>query len=131
MALKGPRTGQPAIAEEKGAINESAIPTVQNSRATSFEGTAVDHHIPLPREKAEAEKMAPKNAHAPKTGYGATPLTRWDLFENAAVIVIPAILLTVEQGIRVAQVYYLPTPGEELPWARTISIPLHYILTSQ
>jgi hypothetical protein len=120
LVLSGTRTSPPADTEEKGDVDESAISTVQNSRTASFDGTTVDHHASLPEEKVESGNAPIKNPHIPKTGYGPTPVTRRELLENAAVIVVPSILLTIEQGIRVAQVYYLPTGVEELPLVRTL-----------
>jgi hypothetical protein len=123
LVLSGARTSPPADAE-RGNVDESAISTVQNSRTTSFDGTTVDHPTSPPEEKIESSKA--ENPHSPKTGYGPTPLTRQKLLENAAVIAVPAILLTVEQGIRVAQVYYLPTQFEELPWVHNLYIYMQY-----
>jgi hypothetical protein len=130
LVLSGTRTSPPAEAEEKGSVDESAISTVQNSRTTSFDRTTVDHHASLPEKKVESENVPTKNPHIPKTGYGSTPVTRRELLENAAAIVVPAILLTIEQGIRVAQVYYLPRGVEELPWVRTLCNYMQYFITS-
>lgn len=122
LSLKGVRNSTPAIVEgtgdvkeKKENVDESAISTIQNSRVASLDGTAVDHHPPFAVEKFEHEMVGAKNPHIPEAGYGPTPLNRKELLENAAFIVLPALLLTIEQGIRVAQVYYLPTRGEELP----------------
>lgn len=135
LGLNATRNSQPVVVEEKGAVEPSAPPTVQNSRATSLEGTMVDDTASPPPEKADTPTVA-KNPHIPTTGYGPTPLTRRELMENAAVIVAPAMLLTIEQAIRVAQIYYLPTPHESLPWVCSIpstetgeSNPLHQYMS--
>jgi hypothetical protein len=52
----------------------------------------------------------------PDTGFGPVPVTTKDILENAAVIVVPAILLTFEQGIRTAQAFYTHKAGQEIPW---------------
>ncbi|PVF99241.1 hypothetical protein CPB86DRAFT_703582 [Serendipita vermifera] len=90
----------------------------ENSRATSSEGTVIERDlIKKTNEKTNiAQPIDDDSRHVPVTGYGTTPLTLWELWENALVIIIPAVLLTIEQGVRVAQVYYLPKRGVPLPW---------------
>jgi hypothetical protein len=59
----------------------------------------------------------------PKSGFGLAPVLIHEILETAAVIVVPAVLLTIEQGIRCAQAYYVPEVGAPIPW---VSI-LHFV----
>jgi hypothetical protein len=106
--------------EEKGTnppVTSTENNTAENSRATSSEGTVFERDlIRRANEKMETPQPVVNSRHVPVTGYGVTPLTRWELWENALVVIIPAILLTIEQGVRVAQVYYVPKRGVPLPW---------------
>ncbi|KAG8812780.1 hypothetical protein FRC17_001826, partial [Serendipita sp. 399] len=95
------------------------IPSVESSRAPSSE------NLPLPGLIADRPWLKvilgrssknPLGPHFPDTGIGATPMSSRGILENAAVILIPSILLTIEQGIRVAQIHYLPHPPVSLPW---------------
>ncbi|CAG8751954.1 11273_t:CDS:1, partial [Acaulospora colombiana] len=98
---------------DEKAINAPTISTEngreENSCATSSEGTVVERDlIKKSNEKIGIPQVVDSSRYIPLTGYGTTPLTRWELWENAVVVIILAILLTIEQGVRVAQVYYLP-----------------------
>jgi len=52
----------------------------------------------------------------PESGFGPAPVTIREILGTAAIIVVPAILLTIEQGIRCAQAYYVPKAGAPTPW---------------
>jgi hypothetical protein len=59
----------------------------------------------------------------PETGFGATPVTRREILKTAAIIIIPAILMTFEQGVRTAQVFYV-ADGGAIPWVSSFHFPL-------
>jgi hypothetical protein len=52
----------------------------------------------------------------PESGFGPAPVTISEILGTAAVIVVPAALLTIEQGIRCAQAYCVPKAGAPTPW---------------
>ena len=52
----------------------------------------------------------------PATGFGPTPVSERGILETAFSIVAPSLLLTWEQGIRTAQAFYRPVPGQLQPW---------------
>jgi hypothetical protein len=56
----------------------------------------------------------------PKTGFGPTPVGEREILETALVILIPAALLTFEQGVRCAQAFHVPKAGEKTPWVRDL-----------
>ncbi|KIM23918.1 hypothetical protein M408DRAFT_76728 [Serendipita vermifera MAFF 305830] len=116
LMLNSSPSSLPTITIEEAGIMEPSAPTVQSSRAVSLDGTMIGDSPSRPSEKVDGAGALVTDPHVPTTGFGLKPLTRRELVENAAVIIIPAILLTVEQAIRVAQVYYVPTPLEPLPW---------------
>ncbi|KAG8831760.1 hypothetical protein FRC18_006013 [Serendipita sp. 400] len=100
--------------EEDVKQKKTIISSVESSHGPSSEYLAVERlwsQIVLGRTIQN-----PTNPHFPDTGIGATPMTYGGVLENVAVIAIPAVLLTIEQGFRAAQVHYLPHPGVSLPW---------------
>ncbi|KAG9050013.1 hypothetical protein FS842_011443 [Serendipita sp. 407] len=108
-------TADAAVDGEKGVKqNKAMIPSVESSRAPSSEYLAVER--PWLQIVLGRTSQNPTNPHFPDTGIGATPMTYGGVLENAGVIAIPAVLLTIEQGFRAAQVHYLPHPGVSLPW---------------
>lgn len=75
---------------------------------------------------------APLVPGEPKTGFGPKPATRRELLINTMVIVIPSLLLTVEQAIRTAQAFYVPNASSigHLPWVRSLPCTaIHDVLT--
>jgi hypothetical protein len=52
----------------------------------------------------------------PTSGFGPSPVTKRDILESALVIIVPAALLTFEQGVRTAQAFYTPPPDGSTPW---------------
>jgi hypothetical protein len=58
----------------------------------------------------------------PETGFGATPVTRIEILKTAAIIIIPAILMTFEQGVRTAQAFYV-ADGGDIPWVSSFHFP--------
>ncbi|KAG8831761.1 hypothetical protein FRC18_006014 [Serendipita sp. 400] len=104
-----------AVDGEKDANQKKTIiSSVESSHGPSSEYLAVEQlwlQIVLGRTSQN-----PMNPHFPDTGIGATPMTYRGILENTAVITIPAVLLTIEQGFRAAQVHYLPHAGVSLPW---------------
>jgi hypothetical protein len=58
----------------------------------------------------------PRFRGEPMTGYGPTPVTPREIIETAMFIIVPGILLTFEQGVRCAQSFYEPKPGDKIPW---------------
>ncbi|PVF99245.1 hypothetical protein CPB86DRAFT_796669 [Serendipita vermifera] len=95
-------------------------------RSFEYQLTAIYAHIachqlasPLPKRMPfQTPPFLPTNEtfESRLTGYGATPLTHWELWENKLVVTIPGVLLTIEQSVRVAHVYYLPKRGVPLLW---------------
>ncbi|PVF99248.1 hypothetical protein CPB86DRAFT_703653 [Serendipita vermifera] len=115
------QTPTPTFDVDEKVINTPTISTEngpeENSRATSSEGTVIERDlVKNTNEKTDIARPADDSRHVPVTGYGTAPPNRWELWENASVVIIPAVLLTIEQGVRVAQVYYLPKCGAPLPW---------------
>jgi hypothetical protein len=105
---------------EKGAAKIPSPSPVDLTRAISADATIVeDRSEPKTNESAET-RWTMFFAHVPATGYGPVPTTSQEIAKNAASIVIPAVLLTIEQSIRAAQVYYRPKPGVHLPWVRIL-----------
>ncbi|CCA72879.1 hypothetical protein PIIN_06816 [Serendipita indica DSM 11827] len=98
-------------------VQSSAPFSVESSRAASVNGTLTDRPM-LPKQKEKTDEASlHSNPHWPTSGVGPTPISLAGILENAAVIVVPACLLTLEQAIRVAQIYYTPNPGSlDLPW---------------
>jgi len=52
----------------------------------------------------------------PATGFGPAPVSEREILETAFIIILPSMLMTWEQGIRTAQVFYRPAPGQPQPW---------------
>ncbi|KAG8832166.1 hypothetical protein FRC17_001873 [Serendipita sp. 399] len=52
----------------------------------------------------------------PESGFGPVPVGRTEILKSAAVIVVPAALLTLEQCVRCAQGFYVHKPGNPTPW---------------
>jgi hypothetical protein len=93
--------------------DNTAVPTASTS-AVSFEKPTkapqtLTGRIPLKGE--------------PETGFGATPVTRREILKTAAIIIIPAILMTFEQGVRTAQGFYVANGGA-IPWVSSFHFPL-------
>ncbi|KAG8821555.1 hypothetical protein FRB91_008457 [Serendipita sp. 411] len=100
--------------EEDVKQKKTMISSVESSHAPSSEYLAVEQlwlQIVLGRTSQN-----PMNPHFPDTMIGATLMTYGGVLENAAVIMIPAVLPMIEQGFCAAQVHYLPHPGVILPW---------------
>ncbi|KAG8830265.1 hypothetical protein FRC18_008357 [Serendipita sp. 400] len=55
----------------------------------------------------------------PESGFGPVPVGRNQILESAAVILLPAVLLTFEQGVRCVQAFYVHKPGDAIPWYMT------------
>ncbi|KAG8832165.1 hypothetical protein FRC17_001872 [Serendipita sp. 399] len=52
----------------------------------------------------------------PKTGFGPSPVSEREIWETALVILVPGVLLTLEQAIRCTQGFYTPKVGAKPPW---------------
>lgn len=113
--------------EEKEPVGS---PTTALSRTTSADATVVDQEAE-PNPKTAENKSGIFFSHVPTTGYGPTPSSGKEIVKNIAVIIIPAVLLTIEQGIRAAQIYYVPKPGVHLPWVRAFVLSSDVSLISQ
>jgi hypothetical protein len=70
--------------------------------------------------KAEKAATPPRVKGEPVTGFGPKPVSEREILETAFSIIVPSLLLTWEQGIRTAQAFYRPTPGQPQPWVSTL-----------
>jgi hypothetical protein len=59
----------------------------------------------------------------PTTGFGPTPVSEREIIVTALFIIVPSLLLTWEQGIRTAQAFYRPAPGQPQPWVSPFHVP--------
>jgi hypothetical protein len=103
MGLENKSHLAPAVSNASGELSGDSLTFVGND---SVHGK--DNHQWI-RVKGE-----------PESGFGPAPVTLREILETAAIIAVPAALLTIEQGIRCAQAYYVPEAGASTPW---VSIP--------
>jgi hypothetical protein len=82
---------------------------------TNTTHTAVSFCHPETYPQSEASKTT---YGALNTGFGSSPTSRSDLIWNGVAIIFPAVLFTVETGIRTAQAHYAPIIGTLPPWVR-------------
>lgn len=66
--------------------------------------------------RTEKGTAPPRIKGEPATGFGPAPLSERDILVTALIIILPSMLVTWEQGIRTAQVFYRPVPGQPQPW---------------
>ena len=76
------------------------------------------------REARTEKGTAPRVKGEPATGFGPTPVSEREILVTAFFIIVPSLLLTWEQGIRTAQAFYRPNPGQPQPWVSPFMFPL-------
>ena len=69
-----------------------------------------------PEARTEKGTTPPRIKGEPATGFGPAPVSEREILVTACIIILPSILMTWEQGIRTAQVFYRPVPGQPQPW---------------
>jgi hypothetical protein len=67
----------------------------------------------------------PRVPGEPATGFGYLPATSSGIMHNAAFVLVPTLLLTIQAIIKLAQATYSPTLGESTPW-----VSLYLIITA-
>ena len=84
---------------------------------------------PEEREGEESGRARPEKGTTPSrvkgepaTGFGPAPVSGREVSETAFSIIVPSLLLTWEQGIRTAQSFYHPAPGQPQPWVSTLCL---------
>lgn len=112
VSQEKPSRGTDGNATVDNASDNTAVPTAATSSASLEKPAMVPQtltgRIPLKGE--------------PETGFGLTPVTRKEILKTAAVIVIPAILMTFEQGVRTAQAFYV-ADGGDIHWVSSFHPP--------
>ena len=67
-------------------------------------------------ERTEKGTVPSRTKGEPATGFGPAPVSEREILETVLIIIVPSLLMTWEQGIRTAQVFYRPVPGQSQPW---------------
>lgn len=104
-----PEAGKPNItvtAAEKRSTEGSVTDVNDETAANSTTSLGKPGMLVADRPRVKGE---------PESGFGAAPVTRGEILKTAAIIIIPAILMTFEQAFRTAQGFYV-ADGNEAPW---------------
>lgn len=83
-------------------------------------GSEAGYPAPAGHPTSGTEIERPRVPGEPKTGFGPTPVSTMGIMQNAAFILVPTLLLTIESCIRFTQSSYSPTPGENAPWVSNL-----------
>ena len=111
-----------AAPQEKSSADETNTIASDANDNTAVQ-TAATSAASLSLEKPSASRSPahsvltgrPHRKGEPESGFGETPVTRNEILKTAAIIVIPAFLMTFEQGVRTAQAFYV-SDGGDIPW---------------
>ncbi|PVG00644.1 hypothetical protein CPB86DRAFT_782479 [Serendipita vermifera] len=114
------QSGRPSSSERPATGDNATVVGNDSASALAADDNTLSGAYEKKKNPSEQSVVVhTSRAGEPETGFGPVPVTRKDILENAAVIVIPAILLTFEQGIRTAQAFYVPKLGHATPWYMT------------
>lgn len=118
--LNGPNT---TISDEESPTNKpndlEGFELANSSGMLSVDNDTLADSATVGEKKDSPAQVTMRQRGEPETGFGPVPASRKAILETAAVIVIPAILLTFEQGVRTAQAFYVHQPGQAIPWHMT------------
>ena len=95
-------------AQDKGIAQPSSVIVEEDPEEREGESS---------REERTEKGAAPSRVKGePATGFGPAPVSEREILVTSSIIVVPSLLMTWEQGIRTAQVFYRPVPGQPQPW---------------
>jgi hypothetical protein len=112
LALKAASPGGLSKSEKLAEADDDTEANMDESH--NHNGNSANHTEKPARPSTTSDRIKGE----PKTGFGPTPVGEKEILETALVILIPAALLTFEQGVRCAQAFHVPKPGEKTPWVR-------------